>query len=508
MTEKTGRIEEPPLSLGLKFSFGVGSASESIFYIAFNLFCFFYFVQVLGLPGGLAGIAAAIALLFDAISDPMVGYLSDRWKPGRLGRRHPFMLASALPLGLAWMALFAPPEGLGTWGLFFWLLCFSVLARICQTVFYVPHIAMGGELTSDYTGRSRVFSWHIIFLWVGGAAVHFFGLRYFFATEEGGVNGMLIAENYPVYGVVWAFVMMAVILFSTLFTLSSIPRLRVDESAATPVELPPGSPGETRLFARYMWQVWEEMREVIGNRNYRIIVLALFIQAIGAGVYETVISHVINYIWQLTTQQFSLLAFSSMVGYALGFLLVVPLHKRFDKRMVIALSTCLMGVSHAVPVGMIWLGFDFEPGSNSALWLILVFSAIHYLGQSLMLASLVSIVGDIADEHELNTGRRREGTLYASRTLFSKMSASLGHLVAGIMLTVIAFPLGKDILPGTVPQANLDLLIEAYLLLVPLPYLVATWVYLRYDLTAGKHKKILETLQERRDQRRALAADS
>ena len=88
------------LNLRTKFAYGVGQVAEGIKSRGFDYIAFFYFTQVLGLAGSLAGIAVAIALVFDAVTDPVAGHLSDNWK-SRLGRRHPFMYAAALPLAVA-----------------------------------------------------------------------------------------------------------------------------------------------------------------------------------------------------------------------------------------------------------------------------------------------------------------------------------------------------------------------------------------------------------------------
>lgn len=489
----------PPLSLFTKFAFGTGSSSESIFYIAFNLFCFFYYVQVLGLPAGMAGFAAGIALLFDAVSDPLAGYISDRWRWGRMGRRHPMMFLAALPLGLAWTGLFSPPEGMGHWGLFGWLLFFSVAARIAQTLFYVPHIAMGGELTNDYEQRTRVFSWHIIFLWVGGASVHFFGLRFFFASEkdaEGQVvqNGMLVAENYPIYGLAWAAVMMAVILFSTFFTMSRIPYLNTDESTVGEDEKPP-----TRLwdfFSGMGTSVWSALH----NHNFRFLLLGLFIQAIGSGVFETLTSHAINYIWQLTTEQYSMVSVASLGGYGLGFIFVARMHVVLGKRLTLAGSMVFISAGNAVPMLLLYLGAPIAPGSDLAFAMVMGGAVSYYAGQSVMLASIVSILGDISDEHELNTGKRREGVLYSSRTLFSKVSSAMGHILAGILLSVIAFPLGNDVQPGEVSQDILREFMLMYVILIPIPPLVAGVIYLKQRLTQSRHQEILEQLRLRKQE--------
>ena len=117
------------LTFNTKFAFGVGQLAEGLKTSALNTFLLFYYNQVLELPGTLAGLAVAIALVFDAVSDPLTGSLSDNWR-GRLGRRHPFMYASAVPLAISFFLLFSPPEGLSEWGLFFWLATMVLLLSL------------------------------------------------------------------------------------------------------------------------------------------------------------------------------------------------------------------------------------------------------------------------------------------------------------------------------------------------------------------------------------------
>ena len=99
------------LTFNTKFAYGIGQVAEGLKNSALATFVLFYYNQVLGLPGTLAGLAVAIALVFDAVSDPLAGSISDNWR-GKFGRRHPFMYASAIPLGICFYLLFAPPDGL------------------------------------------------------------------------------------------------------------------------------------------------------------------------------------------------------------------------------------------------------------------------------------------------------------------------------------------------------------------------------------------------------------
>jgi len=108
-----------PLSPFVKLTFGIGQIAEGIKTCAFSTFLLFYYNNVLGLSASLAGTAVALALVFDAITDPIAGSVSDRWQSPH-GRRHPFLYASAIPLGLCFWLLFAPwvsADSAGQYGL-------------------------------------------------------------------------------------------------------------------------------------------------------------------------------------------------------------------------------------------------------------------------------------------------------------------------------------------------------------------------------------------------------
>ena len=193
-----------------KLAFGIGQFAEGLKNTAFSAFVLFYYNQVLGLPGSLAGTALFIALMFDAVTDPLAGSLSDNHK-SRLGRRHPFMYASALPLGLAFTGLFLPPGGLGNWGLFAWLATFAVLTRAAMTLYHVPHLALGAEMTENFSERTRVVAYRQFFSAAGTAAAWIIGLAWFFAEAKG---GRLVAGNYPPYAVTLAILMVLTIWYS------------------------------------------------------------------------------------------------------------------------------------------------------------------------------------------------------------------------------------------------------------------------------------------------------
>ena len=108
------------LSIFTKLSYGIGQMSQGVKDTIFQSFLVFYFSQVMGLSAALAGVAALTALVVDAITDPLMGDISDNWH-SKLGRRHPFMIAAVIPYPLALYMLFSPPAGFDQQQLFFWL---------------------------------------------------------------------------------------------------------------------------------------------------------------------------------------------------------------------------------------------------------------------------------------------------------------------------------------------------------------------------------------------------
>ena len=114
-------------------AFGVGATGEAVYLGLFNTFITIYYNQVMELNNALIGIAIMLAMIGDAISDPVVGIISDRWR-SKLGRRHPFLWLAPVPLTLTLYCVFNPPEFLlgessefGQWGLFAWLAVWTIL---------------------------------------------------------------------------------------------------------------------------------------------------------------------------------------------------------------------------------------------------------------------------------------------------------------------------------------------------------------------------------------------
>lgn len=162
------------LSLSQKAGWGLADMGVVVFVVVKQLLVFAYLTSFLGVPVELAGLATTAVLVFDMITDPLVGYLSDR-TTSRWGRRAPWMVAGAVVMAAGMVGLFSVPSGLtGTLALP-WVLGFFVLATLGFTMVAIPYGAMSGEITQDPAERSAMTAWRMGFasvgILVGGALI-------------------------------------------------------------------------------------------------------------------------------------------------------------------------------------------------------------------------------------------------------------------------------------------------------------------------------------------------
>jgi Na+/melibiose symporter-like transporter len=228
---------EAPVPLRIKLAYGAGSIADGAKNGAFNAFLLYYYTAVLGLPGTLSGLAIFVALCVDAITDPLVGSISDNFE-SRWGRRHPFMYAAAIPMGLCFYGLFAPPAGLGENGLFVWLTTFSIGVRLFLTFYMVPSGALAPEMTTHYDERTSLVSYRWMLGWMGSLAITASGWFYFFRDSAEGIDGRLEAANYPGLG------LFACVLVASAILISSRSRRPLSRSRS------PSLPSRSRSLSR------------------------------------------------------------------------------------------------------------------------------------------------------------------------------------------------------------------------------------------------------------------
>ncbi|HIF93409.1 MAG TPA: hypothetical protein EYQ60_09830 [Myxococcales bacterium] len=467
------------LPVSLKTYFGIGQIAEGVKNTGFTTFLLFYYNSVLGLSGTYAGTALLIALVFDAVTDPLVGSISDTFKH-RLGRRHPFMYASALPLAVTFGLIFSPPEGLGQTGLFVWLTVFSILVRASMTLYHVPHMALGAELTSDYQERTVVVAYRSGFGALGIALVLGIGWSVYFPDSNGDM-GRFNPAAYREFGWTFGIVMMASILLSAWGTRSVIPSLPGPRPGA-----PPFRP--QRLIG--------EFREALENPSFRALVLGLIVFFATRGVQDALEVHMGTYFWILESSQIQLRQFSGVPAFILGLPFWVAMTRYVDKGTAFTFGIALLVFfSMLCPVLQI-LGWYASPDSPAYLGILIVCNVIAVFGATAGSVNAGSMIADVTDEHELRTGHRQEGIFFAALAFAVKATVGIGQFVAGVSLDLIGLA------PGSAPVAVSPETVRSLGMLygpgTAILGVISVVILSGYRLDRKRHAEVIEALATRR----------
>ena len=463
-----------------RLAFGVGSTAETLSLYSVSALGMLFYNQVLGLDILLAGLVPTLAIFGDAISDPLIGSWSDRFRSKKWGRRHPFMLLAPIPVAVSFWMVFNPPETLAGGSLFWWFLAWSVVLRTCMTVYHVPHLAMGGELSKEYTERTKIMSYNNFFGWIGGAGFFKINSTVFFATTAQTANGFLRPDAYEPFSITIAIVIAIVLFVSAWFTLDRIPHL----------------PQPAQLTSRFGFrEFYGDLFKAFGNRNYLFLMIALFALSMMLGIRGGMGTYMNIYYWEFRSEDIgNLILMGSFFGYISGFLFSARIHNRFDKRATIVTTAVTLSVFPAMPVILRLMGFFPENGSWMLLPAVATFGALAAASGSIINISVMSAIADIADENALKYGVRQEGILYSARTFFAKLDNSLGHGVAAVALKMIEFP--DKAVPG---EVDADIvwwlgIVDSPMAIVP--GLIAACFYARYRIDKSGYEETRKRLAE------------
>lgn len=457
-----------------KFFYGLGFISVGIKDVLYSIFVFFYFSQILGLDPIYTGSATLIAIMFDAISDPIIGSISDNFKSTKWGRRHPIMLMSAFPLGLSTYLLFLPPNGISEFDLFLWMTIFSILIRLFLTLFLVPGMSLGAELSSDYDERTVITSFRIMFTTLVSPFVCLFGLVFIFIPKEGMSTGLLNNEAYPKFAFLCAIIMILSIIISvygTKHTIPSLPKMNKRENIKS---------------------LLKNISIAIKMKSFNSVVLFTMMIYIGFGIGNSLTTYFLSYFFELDQNGVAAIIFSGGIAGILSLFIAPKLGKKYDKKTATIISTFLFGIFMASPYNLRLLGLF--PSNESPMlivyYLILSTIGFTFLWTSMSLAN--SMMADVVDEYESITKQRHEGLFFSTMSFAYKLTVGAGYFFAGILLKIIAFPTQSDI--SEIPPETISKLgfIGGPLLMAI--YLISIYFIIKYPITKQRHNEIRDKL--------------
>jgi Na+/melibiose symporter-like transporter len=463
-------------SLGTKLAYGVGSAAFGIKDTGFNFFLLLFYSQVIGVDARLVGLALTIALVVDAIADPVVGYWSDNFR-SRWGRRHVFMYASAIPVAISYFLLWSPPKGWDGSAMFWYLLVFAVTTRVCLTFFEVPSAAQAPELTSDYDQRSALMSYRSFFGWAGGnltTVLMFFFLFPAFATAAI-PQGQFNRDAYVVYAAGAAGLMLASILVSAIGTQSYVSVLQ--------------KPPERRFTLPV---ILREIVETLANKSFFSLFLATIFGFVAAGLVGALSVYFSTYFWGFTSQQIGGITLAVFVSALLGAMAAPLATRAMGKKR----GAMLIGVAGLVvsPLAVLLrlVGVLTNGSDPLTFWTVFLLGQIDVALTICFQALAASMIADLVEQSELKTGRRSEGVFFAANTFIQKMVSGVGVMAAALVLTLAHFPANAT--PAAVTDDVLQRLGWWYIPIVELLRLGMLASLTLYSLSRSTHEDNLRKL--------------
>ena len=462
------------LSTRFKFNYSSGAIANGIKTDMFTFFLLFFYSRVIGLDPLLASLAIGLALIVDSFTDPIMGTISDRTN-SKFGRRHPFMFVSFLPVGIFYILLFSPaPEwDISQNQLFWWMFICTSFTRIGMTLFDVPHRSFGAEITKDYVERTKLFSWREMFSWIAGICNAFLAYNIFFKSTPEYPFGQLNPEAYFPLALTGAFFMMLGILYSTISTRNNINLL----SSWT---------GGTSLS-----QIISELKIAISNRSFILFFLGNLTLSISWGLLNSLTLFINTDFWGLRGDQIGIFLYLYFAAAFLAFAITPKFVSKIGKRNFVLF--CVSGVALTSPMAFIFYNLGLTPEKGTTELVLFLCLPLIFVSTLSIAGNMArdAMIGDIADEVDLQSGKRQEGVLYSAVSFVQKVNTAFGALTGGLTLWVLN--ISKD--TPTYDQAYALFFVQGVigpiLLVIPLIF------FYFYSLDKKRHSEILMKIEER-----------
>ncbi|MDJ0832116.1 MAG: MFS transporter [Gammaproteobacteria bacterium] len=466
---------EDRIPLGQKIAFGMGMLGNQMFPAALSIFMV-VLVKGLGMDPLLWGILFFIPRLVDAITDPVMGFISDNTK-SRWGRRRPYIFIGSILTGLSYIAMWQVyPENSELYNFFYFLLV-SIIFYLGLTVFATPYVAMGYETSNDYHERTRLMA---VAQWIGQWAwviVPWFWVIIYdpeiFATPDAGARELSI----------WVGIFCMV--------LTMVPALFCKTQIVNEDELSELSRDKLRENLQGIKQGFVEAFKCVPFRQLCIATFFVFnaFNTVAGFSFFIIVYYIFNGdagaagTWPAW--------FGSLGALSTSFL-VIPiityLSQKLGKK-----KTFLVTQSISL-LGYLSFWWAFDPDNPILMLLPLPLFAF---GIGSLFTMMMSMTADVCDLNELNTGVRREGVFGAIYWWMVKFGFAIAGLLSGLILAMVGFD--QDVAQQT--SETLEGLKLAYILFPMSGTLIAMAIMSRYDLSEQKAHEIRLELEARRGKR-------
>lgn len=453
--------ESSKLDFKTKFAYGLGQLSGALPSNILVFFFLFFLTDVAGLKPTLAGMILLMGKIWDAVNDPLIGWLSDRTRSS-LGRRYPWMLLGAIPLGLSFFLLWIVPSTSNQGLLFAY---YSTIALIFYTAFtavLLPHSTLAAELTQGYDERTNLISFRSAFS-IGGSIFSLVLAQVIFAVITGA------KQQYLILGGICGVIAIVVVYISVWGTSQRYHQLQKEHLSKKPSS---------------SLSLWQQLGITFTNRPFLCVIGIYLCSWLSVQIIATTLPYFVINCMELPESHFTQMAIA-VQGTALVMMFGWSfLSGRVGKKTIYCLGIPFTIVAE---VGL----FLLQPGQVRLMYLFAVMAGI---GVATAYIVPWSMLPDVIDLDELQTGERREGIFYGFVVQLQKLGIALALFGVGKMLD------GAGYLPAFNGKQPDSALWAIRLIMGPIPTVILilglVCAYF-YPITRQVHQEILLQLRER-----------
>ncbi|NOQ93613.1 MAG: MFS transporter, partial [Methylophaga sp.] len=307
-----------------KLSYGLGAVAYAVPNQIMASFFLFYVTVILHIPPLVAGIIVAISVIWDAITDPWIGHVSDRTVSDRFGRRHLYLIIGGLGTAVGTALLWSiSPEASELYKVTM-LLLLVLFTKTMLTFYGAPYFAIGGTISKNYDERSSIQSYRATFHIIGMIIAVAGMTIIFFKTTAEFPKGQLNPDAYPAMGYTIALITLIIAFIAVVL----IPKDRQKISSQLPDQ-------KTR--------VWRLAYDSLKNTNFRAIILMIFLLEVAFQVSISIGFHVSTYTYNLTGPQIGLIGITVLIFSILSQPFWLHLSRKFEKK-----TALMMGIFFGV----------------------------------------------------------------------------------------------------------------------------------------------------------------
>ena len=417
-------MEKKKLSFWTKLCYGVGNLGYGSMGQTVNSFIMFFATSVMGLQGALVGAMIALTSLWDGVSDPIIGYLSDRTKNRFFGRRLLYMLIASFSLAICNVLLWSCPAKKGSGLAVVWLVMFLLLQETFNTFFATPYSALCIDIAPDYNDQTKMQSFKSVFYILGLIMPSV--LMYIFMPSNVGVQTQFDKSGYVNIALVNSLLVVVsglISIFGTRKRVLSMPNY--DKGVVDSTQ----KHGFKKIIGGYF--------ETLKKKDFRIVTLGYSVSLIASIFITSVGMHLFTFCYHFSSTQISVIMICLFGGAIFSQLIWVNLVKKYDKKQTLIFALCLLLVGIALT--SVTFLFRTYTTADTIFFFVLPCIFVCGVGSGALYSLPHSMYADVVTMEQFKTKENNAGRYTGYYTFTYNFTNSVTLLVIGVLLDLIHF---------------------------------------------------------------------